>query len=462
MQQENHQCQNCKQDFLIDTDDFSFYEKMKVPTPTFCPDCRFQRRAAFRNERKLFRVKDIFTGKDIFSMWPEEGGKKVITQEEWYGDGWDAMDYGVYYDFKKPFFQQLKELSDKVPIFNLNVEFMVNSPYCGNDTALKNSYLCFNSNFSEDCMYGNAVDSCKDVIDASYVNHSEKCYECFWLQNCYQCYFTIMSVDSRNLWFCRDCLGCNDCVGCANLRKSSYCIFNKQYTKEEYLKEVEKMGLNTSFGIEKVKKESRIFWNTQIVKYHQGLKNLNSTGSYVTNCKNVNDSFLIRESENLRYCQQLLVAGNKDCYDVFIWGRNTELSYETSVSGGETYNLKFCSNCWPACRDSEYCLDLFSSSNCFGCVGLKKKEYCIFNKQYTKEEYLELVEKIKKQMDEMPYKDKQGNVYKYGEFFPIELAYSGYNNTAAMQFFPLTKEEAENKGYLWIETPKGNYAITKK
>lgn len=43
-QSENKICQNCKNDFVIEPDDFSFYEKIKVPPPTFCPDCRFKNR----------------------------------------------------------------------------------------------------------------------------------------------------------------------------------------------------------------------------------------------------------------------------------------------------------------------------------------------------------------------------------------------------------------------------------
>ena len=339
---------------------------------------------------------------------------------------------------------------------------MINSPYSANATALKSCYLCFNSNNSEDCMYGNATDFSKDCIDNSHVNHSERCYECFWLQNCYQCYFTIMSAESRNLWFCRDCLGCNDCFGCANLRKSSYCIFNVQYKKEEYFKELEKMKLNTHSGIREAREKARAFWKIHPYKYSQGLKNLNSSGSYVTNCKNVNDSFLMREGENIRYSQYLQVPKSKDCYDSLAWGANMELHYETAICGGNSYNIKFSSDCWPNCKNLEYCVSCFSSSDCFGCVGLKKKQYCVFNKQYTKEEYFILVEKIKKQMFDIPYVDKKGNVYRYGEFFPLEFTPFGYNNTTAIQYFSMTKEKAQDYGYPWIEVERGEYIITKK
>lgn len=459
---ETKNCQNCKKDFTIDSEDFNFYEKIKVPPPTFCPMCRAQRRLAFRNERKLFKVKDAFTGQDIFSTYPKESGRNIITREAWFGDSWDPMDYGEDYDFSRSFFDQQQELEKKVFMYNFNVIRMVNSPYAFNATELKNSYLVVNSSYSEDCMYGNAVDHCKDCVDNSHIQDSERCYESFWLTKCYQCYFTQRSVDSRNLWFCRGCVGCNDCFGSTNLRKSSYCIFNKQYTKEEYEKEIAKMRLDTISGLEEARTKSKTFWDTQPVKYHQGLRNLNSTGSYVTDCRNVNDSYLVRESENIRYSQYLQVPSSKDNYDVSVWGSELELCYETVECGDNSYNNKLCRNCWPSCRNLEYCVHLFSSSDCFGCVGLKKKQYCIFNKQYTKEEYEELVPKIRRHMDEMPYTDSEGIVYKYGEFFPTEFSPFGYNNTIAMQHFPLLKEEAEAKNYGWIETERGEYAITKK
>jgi len=462
MQAETKNCQNCKKDFTVEPADFDFYNKVNVPPPTFCPLCRAERRFAFRNERKLFKVKNMFIGKDMLSTYPQENDRKIMARDEWFGDKWDGMEYGQDFDPRKPFLLQVYELSNKVPMYNFNVTKMVNSPYAFNATGLKNSYLVCNSNYSEDCMYGNAIDFCKDCVDNSHLKGSERCYESFWLDNCYQCYFSIMSADSRNLWFCRDCVGCSDCFGCVNLRKSSYCIMNKQYTKEEYENKIKEMKLNTASGLKWAREETRKFWHTQPTKCHQGLKNVNSTGSYVTNCKNVNDSYLVRESENLRYCQYMQVPSNKDNYDSGAWGEYTELNYETIECGEYSYNNKFSRNCWPACRNNEYCIHLFSSSDCFGCVGLKKKQYCILNKQYTKEEYKELVEKIKKHMDEMPYIDSRGLIYKYGEFFPIEFTPFGYNNTLAIQHFSMTKEEAKKNNYPWIESERGEYSITKK
>lgn len=458
---ESRTCQNCKNSFNIEPDDFSFYEKMKVPAPTFCPQCRMVRRLAFRNERKLFKVKDGFTEETIFSLYPSQSECKIVTQEEWFSDSWSAEEYAREYDFSRPFFNQLFELDREVPIYALNEVALIRSDYCANTSYLKDCYLLFNSNRTENSLYGSSVDRCKDCIDNTSIGDCEKCYETFWLARCYQCRFCIMCVECTGMWFSRDCLGCSDCFGCANLRKASHCIFNKQYSKEDYFKEIESMNLNTQAGLKEARKKSRAFWATQPLKYHQGLKNLNCAGAYVTNSKNVDNGYLVREGENLHYCQYMQVPKNKDCWDASIWGENTELCYETSVCGDNAYNLKFSWDCWPSVRDSEYSMHLKSSSDCFGCVGLRSKQYCILNKQYTKEEYEEMVKKIKIHMDEMPYIDKQGNMYKYGEFFPVELSPFGYNNTSAQEQVPITKAEALSHGYPWTEVEKGNYTVTK-
>jgi hypothetical protein len=75
------------------------------------------------------------------------------------------------------------------------------------------------------------------------------------------------------------------------------------------------------------------------------------------------------------------------------------------------------------------------------CSGLRNEEYMFLNKKYSKEEYEELVPKIIKHMNDMPYIDSKGRVYKYGEFFPSELSPFAYNETIAQEYFSKTKNE---------------------
>ena len=87
-----------------------------------------------------------------------------------------------------------------------------------------------------------------------------------------------------------------------------------------------------------------------------------------------------------------------------------------------------------------YCYTCFACTDCFGCVGLKNKQYCILNKQYTKEEYQELVGKIIENM----IRDGE-----WGEYLAPENSPWGYNETMANLYFPLEKQEAIELGYQW-------------
>jgi tRNA(Ile)-lysidine synthase TilS/MesJ len=49
MKPETKNCQNCKKDFVIEQEDFNFYERIKVPPPTWCSQCRTIRRFVCSN-----------------------------------------------------------------------------------------------------------------------------------------------------------------------------------------------------------------------------------------------------------------------------------------------------------------------------------------------------------------------------------------------------------------------------
>src|SRR5437764_1072476 len=112
---ENRICQNCKKDFIIEPDDFGFYEKIKVPPPTFCPECRYIRRLLDRNEYNFYKRKCDATGKDIISIYRSDAPFQVYDQTYWKSDSFDALEYGRNFDFNKPFFEQYEELRRAVP-----------------------------------------------------------------------------------------------------------------------------------------------------------------------------------------------------------------------------------------------------------------------------------------------------------------------------------------------------------
>ena len=70
MKNETKTCQNCKNDFVIETEDFNFYEKMNVPVPKICPDCRFKMKAMWRNETTLYSGRKCdLCSKNIISIY---------------------------------------------------------------------------------------------------------------------------------------------------------------------------------------------------------------------------------------------------------------------------------------------------------------------------------------------------------------------------------------------------------
>jgi hypothetical protein len=464
MASESRQCQNCKTQFVIEPEDFGFYEKINVPPPTFCWLCRAQRRMAWRNERTLYKRKSDATGKDIFSAFSSETPVKVYEKDVWISDSWDPMVYGRDYDFSRLFFTQFRDLMSVVPLKNLNiVNGGPDSEFCNNVTDPKNSYMVFNGKGAEDCLYCNGCSYNKDCMDFSHLGKCESCYESFWLTSCSRVFFSSQCEGCYNMGFSKNCTGCHDCLGCVGLKNKSFCMWNEQLTKEEYQKRMEAIDLSSNKEVMELKKKAKDFWQKFPNKAIEGSHNTDVGGGYITHSKNVNFSFLVREGEDLKFCQYVQeLPSSKNCYDYTAWGDTCELTYECAACGIGVSNIKFCYNVQESTRDVEYSYMCSGSTDIFGCVGLKKKQHCIFNKQYPKEEYFALVEKIKKHMDAMPYVDKAGRVYKYGEFFPIELSPFAYNATLAQEYFPESEDGAIKKGYNWIGQRERSYVATVK
>ncbi len=417
------------------------------------------RRMLFENERLLFRHKDEISGKDIFSEFPPQVQAKVYDDQYWQSDAWDPMDYGRDYDFSRPFFEQFRELMYDVPWVSRSVVNLVNSDYSHGAADLKDCYLCFNLGNCEECAYVNDANLMKDCLDCTTDSRDEFCYECTSTSDSYRTSFSHRCEQCQDVWFSRDCMACSDCFGCANLRNKQYYIFNQPYSREDYFAKLEQFGLGSYQSLEEIKKQVRHYSLSLPYRFMLGRHNINVSGDIIISGKNVHESFNITDAENVKYSQGV-VLGVHDSYDFTIWGDHSELMYEVLVSGRGCSNMKFTMDCWPADHNIEYSFKCMSSNDLFGCVGLRKKSYCIFNKQYMQDEYFVLREKIIRHMNELPFTDQRGRVYRYGEFFPPEFSPFAYNETLANDFFPLVKGEAAQKGYTWRDLETREFQTT--
>ena len=458
---ETRNCQNCKRGFTVESEDFEFYKKISVPAPTFCFDCRLQRRMAWRNERTLYKRKCNAPGhtEDIISMYAPETPYQVVDTKYWWSDAWDALESGRDYDFSRPFFTQFEELTKRAPLLSLSLINSVNSDYTNYTDGNKNCYLAFGAGWNENVNYSNKIMHNKDSQDLLGCSKCELAYECV---NCFECYRLLYSLNCKscsNSSLLYNCRNCQNCFGCANLNSKSYCIFNVQYTKEQYTEKMKELNVQDpeSFANLRERFRQEIYFKIPH-RYANIFNSVDCTGDNINNGKNCKSCFDVVEGvEDSRFMYGSLTT--KDSYDgngVF----QNPLSYE-DVDANVGQNVHMSLTIY-ASNDISYSWNCHSCKDLFGCVGLRNKQYCILNEQYTKEEYRELLPKVIEHMQAMPYVDSRGRSHGYGEFFPIAISPFAYNEAMVQEYFTLSKEEIASNGFLWRDTVDRKYAPTMK
>lgn len=440
-------CSECEEAFTIFERDVEFYQRLEVPEPKKCPQCRFRQRLVFRNERNLYQRTCDACQKTILSIYSQDKLYTVYCRECWWSDTWNALDYGQDIDFTRPFFEQVHEVRLRTPrITLLNDADSENSDYTNHVYRLKNCYMVFDACDNEGSLYCTGIYNTKDNVDSAYNDRTELCYETEYCIDCYDLSYSRDCVNSRNSAFLIDCVGVANSFMCVGLRNKSYCFKNQQYTEEEYNTKLAAYNMKSYASVQNYKQEFEEFALTVPRKYFHGLRNEATDGDYIVNNNNVHYSFQTRESENCSYSYGIHHA--KDSYDYTIWGEDATELYEAHACGGQAYRLWFCNIVWHGQENyySDNCLN--GAEYCFGCVGLKKQKYCILNKQYSEQDFFTMRDRLIKHMRETD---------EWGNFFPKELSPFGYNETMANEFFPLTKEQATERGYSWQDNLPGTF-----
>lgn len=410
------------------------FETGPFPLPALCANCRLQRKMVWRNERHLYHRACDKSGKMILSVYPEKTPFPVYERAAWWGDDWDALEYGKSMEFTRPFFEQVGELMKAVPRSALNSINIENCDYCNFAFDTRNCYLSHLSYNSEGLLYCYWMLDCRDCVDCSFCLKTERCIDCTDCNHAYGCRSCVLSHTCSDSAFLYDCRGCNECLGCVGLRKKSHCIFNEQLTKEEYRRRLAEVDLQNLAHVSMVRGRVAELRRVHPHLYSVQDKTENCTGDYIFESKDCAHCFQIYRSRDCMYVQDAETNDALHCYHPG-W---SDFIYE-SYSPVRQRSTAFTVQCWDGS-------DLFYSDNCqhchhcIGCVSLRHKQYCILNRQHTKEEYVKLLPKII---------DHLKTTREWGGFFPMSLSPFAYNETMAQQEFPLTEADASKRGLRW-------------
>ncbi len=444
------QCLSCEKFFLIRKEDEVFYQKLGVPKPIFCPSCREERRMAWCNEGTLYFSKCELCESKVISQFSTNSNRRAYCRDCWWSDKWDPKSYALNYDFNQPFFIQLKKLLENIPHCHINTDPVSENSYFTHHAGYqKNCYMTFHCTYAEDCYYGYGIKKAKDCVDCHYCHESELCYECIDVFACYDLKYSQECRNTNSSSFLYDCIACNNCFMSSGLRNKEYYFFNQKLSKENYQKEINKIDFSSHSIIKELRTKFASLKKTHIRKNLQVLMTENSFGNNLYNSRDSYHCFDSSDLEFCAYCSQLQL-GAKYCYDIYQFGINIESCYECAMVGVNIYNCYFCFDLIEQCSNLQYCLSCHSTKDCFGCFGLKKSRYCILNKQYSKEDYLNLKQKIITEL-------KISGIY--GSFLPPFLSPHAYNETIAKYWHPKLKAEAQNEGYTWQDSlpfPSGN------
>ena len=442
---ETKKCHISGQEFFVTDKDLAFYEKISpvfagqkylIPSPTLCPDERTRRRLSWRNERKLYHGKCAKTGNQIISIYSHDKEYIIYDPKIWWGEGWDPHEFRATFDFSRPFFEQFDELMKRTPKPALANGFWENSDYCNQCYYLKNCYLCFCTDYSEDSEYLHGSFESKNCFDCLNVEKCEYCHECVGCAVCFNCQQCLDCRDCRDMYFSFDCSSCQDCFGCTNLRNKSYYFFNKSLSPEIYKKRLEEYKNSTREIQDPIKQKVKTFMKNALYRDTNNINCESCTGDFLHGCKNAYECFEGREILESKYLA-LVPAWVSHSYDVtgIKWSHNLE---GVSIDGN---NIAFSAFIYSGNADvwySHYCVN--SGHNLFGCSSLKKSHHCVLNTPYSTQEYEKLCGKII---------DHMRSTEEWGEFFPTAISPFGYDETVAMEHFPQAENDTQKNGWKW-------------
>ena len=295
-----------------------------------------------------------------------------------------------------------------------------NCDYSTTVNNCKNIYLCSNLTGCENVFYSYSIKYSSDIYNSVMVWDNASCVsDSFAIFRSHEVFYSSNISNSEQIWFCSNLVGCRECINCEWLEHASFYIDNVWYEESEYFA-LKKKILSSKEKFER-KIGAELMW-------------------YVPFTEQVENGFA---TSYLKEWRNVWFGGNPNgaerYYDAFSVGRWEDM-YGWVNSWWSFSHIYCCYNIWRT-MNAFYSMHLQACSYCFGCIWLKNKSYCIYNKQYTKEEWHDAVDTIFTQMEKE---------WTLGNFFPGSMSPFYFNDTAAYLIDDsFTKEEVQKDWYLW-------------
>lgn len=372
--------------WMMTDEEIGWYKKFNVPSSTYSPKARLWQLGAYYSTFQWWWNKHFETGAPVLTYVHPASGIKVLPDKEWF-----AKDFGsTHLDFnvERPFFESFRQLQLRIPVNatrnRKEPENAITSFSMGDKDSFfvsgcisKNCLYCLDSLEAEGCVDCN---SGVNVTECFRVNHSSRLHRCMYTFESYDC------IESAFLF---DCRNCEHCFGATNKRNKQYIWFNEQLSKEEWTRRVQELNLGSYKTFEETRRRFfALIEDGSVWPENFDVGTTSSIGDYLLKCS------------DCRFCSFGIDAHkNYSCYGLY---NAEENAYSTAVASGhnfhswavESSHCRFSMSVF-RCDDCEYSFNCYDCTHCFGCVGLQRKSFCIFNKQYSEAEYWQKIDELK-------------------------------------------------------------------
>ncbi|MBU0531082.1 MAG: hypothetical protein ABIG32_00860 [Candidatus Uhrbacteria bacterium] len=425
-------CELTGEKWVMDEEEIGWYKKFNVPPSKRSPLARQRVMAGFMIGYQWWWQRHPETNKPVLTFVHPASGIKVLPDKEWH-----AADFsGIYadYDPARSFFEQLGELERRVPFqaarnliepensIAVNSFGDINSYFTALNSQAENSFYCVWSHRaieSSDIHNVATVQQSHQIDDAGRIFNSRYVRDSGQIQN------------SAFMAFCSDC---EDCFGAVSQKRKKYLWFNEQLNESEYQKRISGIDLGTRSEVLRYQERFDEMLRESVWPENMSVDAEGCVGEYLFNVR------------NCRYCYQCVKASR----DLFFCGFTASDTHDSAyclsaISAADSYGCVdiFDSHACLLCNSVggslhlEYCLQCIDCENCFGCVGLRRKKFCIFNRQFTEDDYWKQLDEIKCALL------ARGE---YGEFFPLAMSPCYFPQSGAAMYFGATAEDGRQLG----------------